>query len=593
MKPLFRTLHYARNLWPYYVGITFFALLIALTTIAIPFIIREVTDLMVAVAQGESADFQRALWLAVALLAADVAHTLFTNWGGYLGDVMSAKMKKQLSEQYYNHLLKLPQSYFDRELTGTIINRLNRTIFEVTQFMNVFANNFFNMIITVVIVLFILVFYSWEIALLVFFVYPLFLWLTMLTSKSWQKYQNKKNHEIDVASGRFAEVIAQIKVVKSFFQESLELRHFERRYQRTIDLTYKQSKQWHNNDIVRRLVLNVIFFCVYAYIFAQTLRQEFSVGDMFMLILLLNTVRMPIFSMSFIVDQTQRAIAGCRDYFDVMTLKPTVRDKSHAKPLKVTDGAIRYENVYFSYNEHEPVLKNVSFEIPAGSRVALVGESGQGKTTLTNLLMRLYDPVQGTITVDGQSVVDVQQHSLRKHIAVVFQDPALFSGSIRENISYANPHATNRQIIAAAKAANAHDFISKLEGNYDTQIGERGLKLSGGQKQRIAIARAILKDAPILILDEATSSLDSRAEAQVQEALERLMKGRTTLIIAHRLSTIAHVDRIVTLRNGTVDEVGTPDELKDSGGIYSQLLELQMGTTERAKKKLKKYDIAA
>lgn len=593
MYALFRTLHYARNLWPYYVGITIFAILIALTTIAVPFIIREATNLVVGAAQGEGANFNQALWLAVALLIVDVANTLFSNWGGYLGDVMSVKMKKQLSERYYDHLLKLPQSYFDRELTGTIINRLNRTIFEVTQFLNIFANNFFNMILTILITLVILAFYSWEVMLLVLFVYPLFLWLTALTSKSWQKYQDKKNHEVDIASGRFAEVIAQIKVVKSFFQETLEWRHFERRYQRSLDLTYSQSKQWHINDVARRLVLNIIFFFVYAYIFAQTLRQRFTVGDMFMLILLLNAVRMPIFSMSFIVDQTQRAMAGCKDYFTVMSQRPAIRDKSHAKPLKVRKGSIRYENVDFSYNEHEPVLKNISFELPAGSRVALVGESGEGKTTITNLLMRLYDPVRGKITIDGQSIVDVRQHSLRENIAVVFQDPALFSGTIRENIAYAKPHATQRQIEQAAKAANAYDFIDRLEKKYDTEIGERGIKLSGGQKQRIAIARAILKDAPILILDEATSSLDSRAEAQVQEALERLMKGRTTLIIAHRLSTIAHVDAIVTIKGGTVDEIGTPEALKDTGGIYSQLLELQMGATERAKKKLKRYEIAA
>lgn len=592
MHALLKTLHYARDLWPYYAGITFFAILISLTTLAVPFIVSRAIDLMVGVVQGGQPDFQLGLWLAIALLAAEVANTFFTNWGGYLGDVMSAKMKKQLSERYYQHLMRLPQSYFDMELTGTIINRLNRTIFEVTQFMNMFANTFFNMLLTVVLILVILTFYSWEIALLVFVVYPIFFWLTTLTSKSWQRYQDKKNRETDIASGRFAEVIAQIKVVKSFIQERLELRHFERHYQKTVDLTYKQSKQWHNNDILRRLVLNVIFFLIFAFIFWQTLTTRFSIGEMVLLVQLINMVRMPIFSMSFIVDQTQRAIAGCKDYFAVMSLQPDIKDKLHAQPLEVKDGLIKYQDVTFAYNKDEPVLKKVSFEVPAGSKVALVGESGEGKTTLTNLLLRLYEPNQGVITVDGVNVADVRQHNLRDKIAVVFQDPALFSGTLRENIAYAKPHATIEEITGAAKAANAHEFISKLEKGYDAQIGERGLKLSGGQKQRIAIARAILKDAPILILDEATSSLDSRAEAQVQEALERLMQGRTTLIIAHRLSTIAHVDTIVTIKNGTVDETGSPHELAKTGGIYAQLLELQMGTTEKAKKKLKEYDIA-
>jgi ATP-binding cassette subfamily B protein len=205
----------------------------------------------------------------------------------------------------------------------------------------------------------------------------------------------------------------------------------------------------------------------------------------------------------------------------------------------------------------------------------------------------LYEPNKGAIFVDDVDIATVTQHSLRDNIAVVFQEPALFSGTIRENIAYAKPNASQKQIIAAAKAANADGFIRKLTNGYDAEIGERGIKLSGGQKQRLAIARALLKDAPILILDEATSSLDSKAEAQVQEALETLMKGRTTLIIAHRLSTIAHVDKIVTIRRGKVDEIGSPAELAKTGGIYAELLNLQLGATESAKKKLKEFDIAA
>jgi ATP-binding cassette subfamily B protein len=224
----------------------------------------------------------------------------------------------------------------------------------------------------------------------------------------------------------------------------------------------------------------------------------------------------------------------------------------------------------------------------------LVGESGEGKTTITNLLMRLYEPRKGTISIDGHDISGVTQSSLRANIGVVFQDPALFSGTIRENISYANPGASDAEIIAAAKAANADEFIEKFDKGYETEIGERGLKLSGGQKQRIAIARALLKDAPILVLDEATSSLDSRSEAMVQEALERLMRGRTTIIIAHRLSTIQSVDQIITLRGGIVDETGSPSQLAKSGGIYAQLLKLQnREPTERTKSQLKAFEIAA
>lgn len=591
MRTLLKVLGYARNLWPYYLGIVFFSILMSLTALATPFLIKAATDLIVASLQSGNADVYGALWIAVLLFVVDVANTLFTNWGGYLGDVMSAKLKKQLSERYFSHLLKLPQSYYDKELTGTIINRLNRTIFEVTQFANMFANNFFQMFLTMFLSLIVVLFYSWELAALLVILYPTFMWLTTLTSKKWQAWQDEKNHATDLASGRFAEVIAQMRVVKSFIQETLEFRHFERHFQKTIDVTYKQSKYWHDMDIGRRLVLNVIFFLIFAYLFVFTANGSFTIGEMVLLIQLINMMRFPIFNMSFIVDSTQKAIAGSKDYFRVMELEPTIADTTNAPALTVNKGQVEFDNVSFGYTANEQVLYDISFTADPGKKLALVGESGEGKTTITSLLLRLYEPLQGVIRVDGTDITSVRQTSLREHIGVVFQDPALFSGTIRENISYASPHASESDIVEAAKSANAYEFIDKLEKGLDTEIGERGLKLSGGQKQRIAIARAILKDAPILILDEATSSLDSRAERLVQQALDRLMKGRTTLIIAHRLSTIANVDKIITIKNGRVDEIGTPTSLAKTGGIYAQLLELQTGTSETAKKRLKQFEI--
>lgn len=591
MKPLLTALSYAKNIWPYYVGVTVASILVALTGIAIPFVISRATELMVTVVQGGEADVTGALWLAGALFGFDIANTLIRNWGGYIGDVMSAKLKAQLSTRYFEHLLVLPQSYYDSELTGTIISRLNRAINEVTNFLNVFANNFFQMILTTIITIGIIVAYSWELALLVVIIYPLFLWLTAITSKKWQKMQTAKNLEIDIASGRFAEVISQMKIVKSYVQEKLEHRHFRVRYHKTIALTRKQSKYWHDMDIIRGGVLSIVFFAIYAFIFVETVETRFTIPDMILLITLINALRTPLFSMSFIVDNFQRAITGSKDYVTAMELQPDIYDSPGAKALEVSNGVVSFNDVGFRYNEKQDVLNDITFTAESGQKVALVGESGQGKSTLSNLLMRLYEPQQGSIMIDGQDITRVTQKSLRHNIATVFQEPALFSGTIRENIAYAKPRASHEEIEQAAKVANAHDFISKLEHGYDTEIGERGIKLSGGQKQRIAIARATVKDAPILVLDEATSSLDSRAEHMVQEALDRLMRGRTTIIIAHRLSTIAHVDKILTLKNGTVDEIGTPAELAQTDGIYGQLLELQLGTTEKAKKKLRSYDI--
>lgn len=347
---------------------------------------------------------------------------------------------------------------------------------------------------------------------------------------------------------------------------------------------------WHKKDIQRRFILSIIFYIVYTIIFVQGARGTLTPGQAVALILFALQIRIPIFTISFLVENTQRAIADSKDYFEIMNITPNILDTENAKQLQVEKGAIELRNVAFAYDE-KPVLKNVSLSIQPDTKLALVGESGEGKTTIANLILRLYDPNKGNIFIDSQDIAMVAQESLRKNIGVVFQDPALFSGTIKENISYASPDASEAQIEAAAKAANAHNFICKLEKGYDTEIGERGLKLSGGQKQRIAIARALLKDAPILILDEATSSLDSKSEVMVQEALQRLMKNRTTIIIAHRLSTIQNVDTIVTLKNGIIDEIGSPAELEKTAGIYAQLLKLQQGHNEKTKRQLQKFDI--
>jgi ATP-binding cassette subfamily B protein len=314
---------------------------------------------------------------------------------------------------------------------------------------------------------------------------------------------------------------------------------------------------------------------------------------MVLLILYTQQIRIPLFSISYLVDQSQRAISNTKDYFAVMDEPLEQVRETGAVPLNVTDGAVTFDDVTFSYSKGVSVLKHVSLTVRPNSKAALVGQSGEGKTTISSLLLGLYTADKGSVRIDGQDVSSVSQSSLRSAVAVVFQEPALFSGTIEENIAYGKPGATLAEITTAAKAANAHMFIEKLADGYQTEIGERGLRLSGGQKQRIAIARAILKDTPILVLDEATSSLDSRSEQLVQDALERLMEGRTTIIIAHRLSTIAHVDQIITLRGGRVDEAGSPAELEKTGGVYAQLLELQqLGASKAKDKKLKEFEMA-
>jgi ATP-binding cassette subfamily B protein len=455
-----------------------------------------------------------------------------------------------------------------------------------------FSNNFLQFIITTIFALIMVAYYSWPVALMLFTLYPIYIWMTVRSSNTWQEYQAKKNHHLDIASGRFAEVINQIKVVKSFIRERDELKFFDKHFKTFTRINKPQSKFWHVQDFQRRLALNVIFLGVYLYVFVSAAKGMITPGQAVALVLFAQQIRIPIFTISFLVENTQRAVADSKDYFEVMNIRPEIADMPGARKLNVTKGEIVFEDVRFGYDKNSDVLKGISFTVRPDTKLALVGESGEGKTTITNLLLRLYEVGQGSVAIDGQRIADVTQKSLRQNIGVVFQEPALFSGTIKENIAYARPGASDEEIIAAAKSANANEFIEKFEKGYDTEIGERGLRLSGGQKQRIAIARALLKDAPILVLDEATSSLDSKSEHMVQDALERLMKGRTTIIIAHRLSTIQSVDMIITLRNGKVDEVGAPSELAKTDGIYAQLLKLQLGHTEADKKRLQQFEIA-
>lgn len=591
MKQIYKILKFAGHLWPYYIGVSIGSVAMALLNQAQPILTKMAIDRLPGIGQNQSAVVPILIIVGFIFLS-DVGSTMISNIAGYYGDIMASKLRFFLSTKYFDHLLTLSQKYYANELTGKIISRLNRSITGITDFVNMFANNLMQFLLTTFFTLFVVARYSMLVAILFASLYPIVLYLTGRTSKKWQLYQREINEASDIASGRFAEVVSEIKVTKSYTSEQAESTFFKKIMRKTIKTTIPQSKLWHREDIYRRLVLNIIFGLVYAYIFFEAANGRFTVGETVLLIQYGVLIRIPIFSMSMLVDRTQRAIADSKDYFYAMDEQPGITDAKKAGPLVVKSAELQFDNVSFGYESDQSVLSKVSFTIKPDTKVALVGESGEGKTTVTNLLLRLYDPVDGTISIDGQDITEVTQKSLRQNVAVVFQDPALFSGTVRENVAYGKPNATIKEIEKAITAANATSFVKKLPNGINTVVGERGTKLSGGQKQRIAIARALLKDAPILVLDEATSSLDSKAENEVQAALEILMQGRTTLIIAHRLSTIAGVDQIITLQNGSVDEIGTPAELSKTDGIYAQLLDLQKGTDEKTKKKLKEYEIS-
>ena len=593
MREILRIVRYSLKLWPYYLAITFFVVVLAVLNLATPFLTKGLIDGLTTKYSGGSVDFSYFLMLLGLMFLANVAITLLSNINGFIGDNMSVKLNSLLSSRYFEHLMSLPVGYYDNELTGKITARLERSISTISTLMQTLGNNFVQFFLTTIVTLVVISLYSWPVALMLVVIFPTYIWITHLSSKSWQKTQEGINADLDKANGRFIESIAQVRVVKSFVTELREVNFFKSKRTSIERQTKIQSNHWHKYNVIRRIILNVVFFGIYLIIIWQAYIGMYGLGTVVLLITLVLQAEFPLFGSSFIIDALQRASSGSKDYFDVMNKKADIVDSVDAKKLRVKDGKVEYQDVNFSYDKKgNRVLSDISFTIEPGKKLALVGESGEGKTTLANLLLRFYDLNSGQVLVDGQSIAGVTQNSLRESIGVVFQEPLLFSGTVRDNIAYSNPKLKDSEIIAGAKAANAYGFIKKLPGGLDTEIGERGVKLSGGQKQRIAIARAIVKNPKILILDEATSSLDSKAEHEVQLALEHLMKDRTTLIIAHRLSTISGVDTIVGLKNGQVVEVGSPDELAKTDGIYAELLKLQtLGQTEEGRAKLKKYDM--
>lgn len=583
MRSLFRIITTARELWPLYLGIVLGAIVTAATALLMPFAIARATDTVVAMVAGTGGSIATLVWLATALLALSLANSAISNLTGYWGDVMATRLRAILSRRYFEKLLRLPQRYFDNELTGTIISRLNRSITSITDFLNMFANSFFPTLITLGAVLVITLFYSPWLALLLVVIYPTFIWLTALTSKKWQVWEHRKNEHYDIAGGRFAEVVGQMRVVKSFVTERSELRAFGAHFDDAVGLTAEQSAYWHRMDLARRAVLDVVFFGVYLLVFVQTARGDYTVGTMVMLLQLVNMAKMPVTSMSYYLDTAQRAIAGSREYFSAMAQPEEPHNPLLPQQTAATiawsdeNPVIDFDRVSFGYGDTtDVVLKDVSLAIDRGERVAFVGESGGGKTTLVNLIMKLYSVTDGVLRVHGQSVDEVPTEALRREVGVVFQDASLFSGTIRENLAYGLDGVTDEQLEAAATRANAMGFVDKLKDGFDTQIGERGIKLSGGQKQRLSIARVFLKDPPILIFDEATSALDNESEQAIRESLERLAHRRTTLVIAHRLSTIRNAQRIVVLTDSGIEEQGTHGELMAKRGAYAGLYNMAL-----------------
>lgn len=581
MSGILTILSFTRSFWLWYLVMGLFVLAISLLSLGVPLLSKQVVDAIVLKVSGGDVEFSRLFGLFLGIIAIDITVTTFTAIGQHIGDVLGTRLNTYLMGQYYKHVLHLHIGYYDQEVTGKIANKMYRGITSITRFIQEMLNNFLPFFLTAVVTILLLAQYSLVIAVLLAVLFPTYILISHRSSLSWREREAVKNQLQDISQGRVFESLAGIRIVRSFATELLELGEFLRTRKKIEGETVVQSRGWHWYDFARRLALNVLLFAIYTYIAYWTFYGRFTLGEMTLLLQLVNQARFPLFAMSYILGQIQEAGEGSKDFFQVLSTRNQIEDAPAAQSLQIDGTAfkvpmIEFRDVAFAYEGGKEVLHQISFRLKAGEKLALVGESGQGKSTLVNLLLRYYAPSSGLISVAGQDISSVTQRSLREHIAVVFQESLLFSGTVAENIRYAKPDASRAEVERVAKAANAHDFIMDLPNRYDTEVGERGVKLSGGQKQRIAIARAMLKDAPIIILDEATSALDSKAELEVQKGLEELLRNRTSIVIAHRLSTVASADHVLVLAGGTVAEFGTASELlKKKGGLYAELVDLQ------------------
>jgi ATP-binding cassette subfamily B protein len=570
-------------------GIIGVLILITASLELIPAILSKfIVDEIVNQIQGNGGSLNKLIFLLVATFLLSLLGIILTTASNRLGDHFAGRLRKFLTEKFYDKVLTLPQSYFDGEVSGKIVNQLNRAIQTIQNFINGSTNFMLPTFLQSIFTIAILAHYSIPIAIFVAALFPIYLWLSYNSTKRWGMREVEKNKYEDLNRGRITEVVSNIKLVKSFNSQLSEYNFVSENLADINKIYAKQSWTFHKFDFARNFSLILIILGISIVAFYNAFTGAITIGTLVLILQLVNQARRPLFAMSFILTNIQQAEAGSKEYFEILELPSTENYKKKESMKVITRPTIEFKKVSFKYETSQMVLNSVSFKINSLEKVALVGHSGTGKTTVVNLINKFYDPTGGDILLSDKNYKKLTHQFVRNNIALVFQENELFSTSIAQNVAYGKEDSSRAQIINALKLANAWDFVKKLPKGMDSEVGERGVRLSGGQKQRIQIARAILKNAPILILDEATSSLDAKSEKEVQIALENLMKNKLVIIIAHRFSTIQNVNKIIVIDEGIIVDSGNPQELAQRKGIYADLLHYQI---EGNKKLLEKFDI--
>ncbi len=528
-------------------------------------------------------------WRVIALAAVGLAlvyllNTVLTFVVTYWGHMLGINIETDMRRKAFDHLQRLSFRFYDEQKTGHLVGRIAKDLEDIGELAHHGPEDVFIAIMTLIASFVLMLFVNVPLALVTMAIVPFTGWFTTRYGGKMTRTWREIYARVGAFNARLEETIGGIRVVKAFTNEEHERRLFAKdnqAYRATKLEAYRIMALTHSSSYMSMRLTQLVVMVAGSYF---VITGGLSSGGFVAFLLLVNVFFRPIQQINQVIELYPRGIAGFRRYLELLATEPDIVDRPGALEVDHLRGDIAFEDVSFSYSTHLPVLEGVSLEVAAGETVAFVGPSGAGKTTIASLLPRFYDVDAGRITIDGIDVRDMTTASLRRQIGIVQQDVFLFAGTLRENIAYGKLGASDEEILDAARRAQLGDLLASLPHGLDTLIGERGVKLSGGQKQRLSIARIFLKNPPILILDEATSALDTETERAIQQALEELSLGRTTLVIAHRLATIKHADRIVVVDGGRVVEQGRHDDLLRGGGVYSRLHEAQFGDALRAQR---------